>query len=92
MAPQNFSLPDKRTVKINNASLTHYRLGKHYGLQLELGRIEMGTCGTLGGALGVPRAYTSYMRGACHLGGLRSPLCSTHGANRGLIYPPLGGK
>ena len=70
---------------------TTFQLGQH-GLQLELGRIEMGTCGTLGGALGVPRAYTSYMRGACHLGGLRSPLCSTHGADRGLIYPPLGKK
>ena len=52
----------------------------------------MGTHGTLGGALGVPRAHTKYMRGAYHPGGLRSPLCSTHGADRGLICPPLGGK
>ena len=52
----------------------------------------MGTHGTLGGALGVPRAHTSYMRGACHPGGLRSPLCSTQGADRGLITPPLGEK
>jgi hypothetical protein len=33
MAPQNFSLPDKRIVKINNASLTHYRLGKHHPME-----------------------------------------------------------
>ena len=54
--------------------------------------IEMSIWGTLGGALGVPRAHTSYMRGACHPGGLRLPLCSTHGADWGLIYPPLGKK
>ena len=33
MAPQNFSLLDKHTVKINNASLTHYRLGKHHPME-----------------------------------------------------------
>jgi hypothetical protein len=36
----------------------------------------------------IPTACTTYMRGGCQLRRLKSPLCSTQGADRGLILPP----
>ena len=44
------------------------------GSCMELRESEMSTCGTLGHTLEVPIACSSYMRGACQLGALRSLL------------------